>query len=219
MLKKIQLMLVSGLVSFILFSGTALAHCDTLDGPVVVAAKKAIEKGDVTPVLKWIHKEDEAEIKELFKKTLTVRAAGPEAKELADLYFLETLVRIHRAGEGQPYTGLKPGGQPEPAVVESDKALETGKAADLIKGITEEVQAGIRRRFDKAFEKKQHAEESVEAGREFVAAYVEFMHYVEGLHQAAKGPGDGHGGHAAHKEVMEAAPQSAQAQGGHHMHE
>lgn len=76
----------------------AAAHCDTLDGPVVATAKAALEKGDITPVLKWIRKEDEKEIVELFNKTLAVRKQGREAKELADMYFFETLVRVHRAG-------------------------------------------------------------------------------------------------------------------------
>ena len=84
------------------------AHCDTLDGPVVKTARAALEKGDVTPILKWVKKENEAEIRDLFKKTLSVRSKGKEAQELADMYFLETLVRVHRAGEGEPYTGLKP---------------------------------------------------------------------------------------------------------------
>jgi hypothetical protein len=43
-----------------------------------------------------------------FTKTLAVRKQSKEAKELADMYFFETLVRIHCAGEGAPYTGLKP---------------------------------------------------------------------------------------------------------------
>ena len=103
------------------------AHCDTLDGPVVKTARDALNIGDVTPILKWVKKENETEMKDLFKKTLTVRSKGKEAQELADMYFLETLVRLHRAGEGEPYNGLKPAGVVEPAVVEADKALEAAQ--------------------------------------------------------------------------------------------
>ena len=158
------------------------AHCDTLDGPVVKTAKAALEKGDVTPILKWVKKEDDAEIRGLFNKTLIVRSKGKEAQELADMYFLETLVRLHRAGEGEPYTGLKPAGIVEPAVVEADKALESGSVDNLVKLITESASKGIRERFTKAKEAKRHADHSVENGREFVAAYVQFTHYVERLH-------------------------------------
>ena len=40
----------------------AFAHCDTLDGPVVKTARAALEKGDVTPILKWVTNEYETEI-------------------------------------------------------------------------------------------------------------------------------------------------------------
>lgn len=161
------------------------AHCDTLDGPVVKTAKAALKKADVTPLLKWVKKENEAEIKDLFKKTLIVRSKGKKAQELADMYFFETLVRLHRAGEGAPYTGLKPAGVVEPAVVEADKALESGSVENLVKLVTEAVSKGIRERFSETKELKEHADQSVEAGREFVEAYVQFTHYVEGLHLEA----------------------------------
>ncbi len=167
----------------------AFAHCDTLDGPVVTAAKTALEKKDITPVLKWIKPEHEAELKTAFARTLVVRAQGKEARELADQFFFETLVRVHRAGEGAPYTGLKPAGtKVDPAVEAADQALESGKADALIKAVTDETAAGIRQRFTDTVEKKKHAEHNVEAGREYVAAYVEFVHYFEALHKTATRP-------------------------------
>ena len=173
----------------------AEAHCDTLDGPVAQAAREALEKGDVTPVLKWVKKEQEGEIRAVFAKTLAVRAKGTEARELADTWFIETLVRIHRAGEGAPFTGLKPAGAEEPVVAASDRALAHGSADELVKHVTEAVTAGIRERFARALEASKHANESVEAGREFVAAYVEYVHYVERLHNDAKSAAhaEGHG--------------------------
>lgn len=167
-------------------SNLVWAHCDTLDGPVVQAAKKALEKGDITPVLKWVKKENEAEVRDTFQKTLTVRGKGPEAQELADRYFFESLVRIHRAGEGAPYAGLS--AEPvEPIIAAADQALERGSVEDLAKHVTEAVASGIRKRFAASAEKKKHADDSVAAGREFVEAYVDFTHYVERLHLDASG--------------------------------
>jgi hypothetical protein len=181
-----------GLGMIFLVPQVAQAHCDTLDGPVVLTAMKALEKGDVTPILKWVKKENEAEIRALFKKTLAVRSKGPEAKELADRYFLETLVRLHRAGEGAPYTGLFP--EPvEPVIAEADKSLENGSVDHLVKLISEAVASGIRKRFTHTLEKKKHADESIDAGREFVEAYVDFTHYVERLYNDAKGGPVEHG--------------------------
>ena len=171
--------------------GTAAAHCDTMDGPVVATAQAALEKGDVTPVLKWVKKDDEKEIRDLFQKTLVVRSKGKEARELADMYFFETLVRIHRAGEGAPYTGLK--SEPaEPVIQAADKALETGSVDALVKLVSDAVATGIRERFAHAKETKKHADENVEAGREFVEAYVEFTHYAERLHVDAAAHGAHH---------------------------
>src|SRR5512146_166140 len=111
----------------LLLPRTAVAHCDTMDGPVVKAAQLALRAGDATPVLKWVPKADEAQIRALFERTLKVRALSPEARELADNYFFETLVRVHRAAEGEPYTGLKPAGtEVEPGIALADKALQMG---------------------------------------------------------------------------------------------
>jgi hypothetical protein len=174
-------------MSFWFIPNISGAHCDTLEGPVVKAAKIALEKGDITPVLKWVKKEHEKEIHEVFKKTMAVRAKGPEAKELADMFFFETLVRLHRAGEGAPYTGLKPGEAVEPIIAEADKALESGSADKLVKLVTDAVAKGISERFSHAKETKKHADENIEAGRKFVEAYVEFTHYVERLYLDAMG--------------------------------
>ncbi len=183
----------SFLVGFFFFSITSvLAHCDTTEGPVILDAKQALKKGDVTPVLKWVKKDNEDEIRAVFKKTLAVRAKGPEAKELADTYFFDTLVRLHRAGEGAPYNGLKRT-PVEPIVAMSDQALKTGSIESLLKNISAEIREGVKQRFSEALEKTKHADESVEAGREFVEAYVQYVHYIEGIHAAITSKGEHHG--------------------------
>ena len=131
------------------------AHCDTMDGPVVVDAKAALSKADVSGVLKWVATDKEEEIRTAFQKTLAVRSKGSEARELADLYFFETLVRVHRAGEDAPYTGLKPAGtDPGPAVSAADRALEQGNVDELAKRTGELSEAGVRERFARANEAK-----------------------------------------------------------------
>lgn len=159
----------------------AFAHCDTLEGPVVQDARLALEKGEVTPVLKWVTPENEADIREAFRKTIVVRKQSADARDLADMYFFETLVRIHREGEGAPYTGLKPAGEVEPGIAAADKALESGSADALVQELSAALAASVRKQFEQAAAAKKHADESVEAGREYVEAYVTFIHYVERL--------------------------------------
>lgn len=176
-------------MSFVLFTPTpAAAHCDTMDGPVVKAAQTALKVGDVTPVLKWVSQTDEPQIRLAFERTLKVRALGPDARDLADHYFFETLVRIHRAGEGEPYTGLKPAGTAiEPGIALADDALAGGSADALVKEVAAEVASGLRRRFTRVQETAKHASDSVEAGRLYVAAYVDFIRYMENMQQFLKG--------------------------------
>lgn len=169
------------------------AHCDGMDGPVVQAAQKALETGNVNPVLIWVLKDNEAEIKNAFQKTLAVRKLNPQAKELADMYFFETLVRIHRAGEGEPYAGLKPAGRDlDPAIPAADKAIESGKLEPLLKILTETVETEVREKFKVVAAKKKFKPDDVEAGREYVEAYVPFVSYIERIYATAKGEAKGH---------------------------
>ncbi len=196
---RFKVFLVLGMMSaLLLLPHPAVAHCDSLDGPVVTAARLALNSGDVTPVLKWVRQADESQVRSAFDRALKVRALNPEAREMADNYFFETLVRVHRAGEGEPYTGLKPAGTGvAPGIALADKALETASADDLIKQVSAEVAHGIGERFARAQAASRHADQSVEAGRQYVAAYVEFIHYVENVHQALAGPASHAHGQAA----------------------
>lgn len=174
--------------AIVMFSGQgkAFAHCDTLDGPVIQDARAALEKGDITPALKWVKKDTEPEIRAAFDKALAERKSN---KDAADMKFFETLVRVHRAGEGAAFTGLKPSGYVEPIIAWADKALETGSIDNLTQEMATHLTSGVKERFEHAFKLKKHKDESVEAGREYVEAYVEYVHFIEGLHDMISGKG------------------------------
>ncbi|HLE33272.1 MAG TPA: DUF6448 family protein [Bacteroidota bacterium] len=174
-------------------------HCDTMNGPVVTAARKALEKGDVNLVLIWVQKADESEIKEAFQKALAVRKLGGEAKALADKYFFETVVRVHRAGEGVGFMGLKADDtEVHPGIEAADQALEKGSVEELVHHATSAVEQGIHRQFVHALEMKKAMNGDVEAGREFVKAYVRFIHYAERVFESAKLLGEHGGGEHIH---------------------
>ena len=194
-IKASPLFIVSAAVCVlaILLPSATFAHCDGLDGPVVITAQKALDTGNVTPVLIWAQKQDEDAINDAFQKTLAVRKLDPQAKDLADRYFFETLVRVHRAGEGAPYTGLKPAGRDlGPAVPAGDRALEDGKLQPLAKLLMQIIEKGLHEQFDQAMARRKFKLDDVEAGREYVAAYVTYIHYVERLYEAAKVSAHGH---------------------------
>ncbi len=189
-----NLSLSAGLACALMFlPAVANSHCDSMDGPVVTAAKRALESNNVNLVLIWVRKDDEPIIREAFARTMAVRSLNGDARALADMYFFETLVRLHRAGEGVGYTGLKPAGTPvEPGIESADNALKTGKIDEVVRYLSVAVSRHIREKFSDVLAKQNFAIDSIEAGREYVKAYVEFIHYVERLHQAVALPAGGH---------------------------
>lgn len=174
-------------------SSHASAHCDSMSGPVVKDAQTALASKTIDPVLKWVGEDDEAAIKNAFEMTLAVRGESDVAKKVADTYFFETLVRIHRATEGEGFTGLKPARSVDPVIAATDRALENGKGKKLAADTAAAVQEAIHQRFADAHSKRQVAEQSVEQGREYVKAYVELTHFVVGLdHLVSSGPSHKH---------------------------
>lgn len=170
-----------------------IGHCDGLDGPVVQLAIKALDSGNVNYVLPWVRENDEPEIRSAFEHAVSVRKLSPDAKALADRHFFETLVRIHRAGEGAPFTGLKPAGRDlGPAIPAADMALKDGSIEKVIKLLTDAVVEGLHRRFHAAFSRRGFAPDDVKAGREFVEVYVPYIHYVERLWRDATSAAQGH---------------------------
>lgn len=181
----------------LLATANVWAHCDTMNGPVVKAGRQALDSKDIRLVLIWVQPANEPEIRAAFDKALAVRALGGEAKELADRYFFETLVRVHRAGEGAPYAGLKEE-EVEPGIAAAEHALQEGSLKDLSKELTGALQKQLEESFRKVTSARTFKPTDVEAGRRYVAAYVSYIHFVERLHQSIESGAEGHGteGHA-----------------------
>ena len=147
-------------------------HCDSLDGPVVRAAAAALAERDIDLVLPYVPADDEREVTRAFEQTLHVEPLGPEAKQLADEWFFENVVRLHRAGEGAPYTGLKPAGLGHgPVVPVAERAIERGSPDELVALLTGMVETAIRERFAEVMELRAHVNGDLTADR----AYVESM--------------------------------------------
>lgn len=184
-------------IMFTLFSASqAFAHCDSYDGPVIKDAFKAFQQNNVSLVLKWVNPEHEQEIKSLFDKTLKIKkTADKEISKIVETHFLETLVRLHREGEGEPYTGLKPAGSVTPVIQMADASIANNTADVLVSKLKAHIENDIREKYQLVQELSKTKDESVEKGRAYVAAYVKYTHTLEGLEAALKG----HEGHGAEK--------------------
>lgn len=164
-----------------LFVRTASAHCDTEDGPAVTDGRRALETGNVNIALKWVHQGDEAEVRDAFARAVAVRDLSPEARDLADRYFLDVLIRVHRAGEGAGFDGIKPtGAHVPPQVVAADEALSLGRIDPLRGLVDDERWDELERRFDRAVALKGFDVDDLVAAREYMEAYVSFFKYAEG---------------------------------------
>jgi len=181
---------------------TVQAHCDTAAGPAVKDGRKALETGNINYALKWIPADGEAELSDVFENALKVRTLGAEAAELADRLFLETMVRIHRMGEGVGFTGIQPiGTQIDPVIKAADEAIVLGSDADLLPMVPEERRAELDERFQAAVALKDFDVQDVAAGRRYLAAYVSFFKYAEGEdheHHGHEGHGHERHGHSEH---------------------
>jgi len=196
---------------------TASAHCDTMDGPTVMDGIKAIESNNVNYVLKWVQPDYEKEITDIFNLSMKVKDLSPEAKELAEKYFFENLVRIHRAGEGAPFDGLKPSGTTiDEKVLAADESIEVGNLSPLEGLIEEEKVPELTERFEKVMSLKDFDVNNVEEGREYIEAYVKFFKFAEGEEdhhgeavETAHGTADNHSEEEASHEAVEASTQAA----------
>lgn len=190
---KTLVVVLVGVIGVVLAPGAALAHCDSIDGPVASAAVQALDTKNVHVALPYAPPEAEKEIIAAYEQALVVRAKGPEAKALADRYFMETVVRLHRAGEKAAYTGLQPAGRDfGPAIPAAEHALAAGELKPLMELMEHQLHDGLEARFEHV----RHAghavvaptsKDDVPAARERVSAEFAFVGYVEGIYQAIKG--------------------------------
>lgn len=82
---KANMLIPASIAAGLLFAvQSAQAHCDSLDGPVANAVQKALETGNVNPLLAYAPATGEAEIRATFEKSRKVRDLGTDARALAD---------------------------------------------------------------------------------------------------------------------------------------
>jgi hypothetical protein len=195
-MKKVSIAIVAAALLF--GAQNAQAHCDAIDGPVAKAAQKALENGNVNPVLAYAPAAAEAEIRVAFDKSRKVRVQGAEASALADQAFMETVIRLHRAGEGAAYTGLKAAGADYgPVIPAAEHAVETGDLTKLKAVLNELIEHALSERLAHVRELQKVSREpktaaEVSAARERISAELGLITFAETVHQAIQGKGSEH---------------------------
>jgi hypothetical protein len=162
-------------------------HCDSIDGPVAVAAAQALESNDVSLVLPYVHREGEVEVAQAFDLAVRARSLGRDSREVANRWFFETVVRIHRAGEGAPYTGLKPAGlDVGPVIPLAEDVIATGDPTPLADFLITTVRDQVQRHFNSMKEAQVTAtrEGTIEAQREHVEAMLGLEVWAHSVYKA-----------------------------------
>ena len=176
------------LMAFMFFAALpASAHCDSFDGPVIKDALTALKQNNVELVLKWVEPQHEKEITDKFNQTLRLKGKNKEINDVLETSFLETLVRLHREGEGAPYTGLKPEGSTTKLVQMADNSLAKKDVNEVINIVTSHLKEVLQDKYTKAIELSKTKENSVDEGRAYVEAYVEYTHTLEAIEHILHG--------------------------------
>jgi hypothetical protein len=171
-------------------------HCDSIKGPVVTAARKALDADRVDLVLPYVKKAGEDEIRKAFALVRAARNEGAEAKDVADRFFFETVVRVHRAGEGAPYTGLKIDADEGPVIPVAERAIERHDIGELATVLGDAVRHEAQRRLDEIRRLESRADGDVDRMREYVESVLGLQVWAHGVHLAIEG--GAHGGEHHH---------------------
>lgn len=169
-------------------------HCDSLDGPVVTAARQALDAGEPERVLPFVPAAGETEVRAAFEEARAVREQSPQARELADRWFFENVVRVHRAGEGAPYTGLKPAGlDVGPVIPVAERSIDSGSSEELATLLAGIVTEEVERRLARVLELRRAADGDIAATRRYVEAMLGLQVWAHGLYRATRGDPRHHG--------------------------
>ncbi|MFW9973020.1 MAG: DUF6448 family protein, partial [Candidatus Odinarchaeota archaeon] len=148
------------------------------------AAKEALSEKNINLILPWVPEEAEEELEKIFKKTLTIREKGKESAELADLWFFENAVRLHRIGEGKGFTGLKPAGLDwGPIVPRADKAIENKNPNEVIDFLKNTIEDKLKEKFQYIMALINYDKNDVKNARKYVHAILDFTLFSNHLYK------------------------------------
>jgi hypothetical protein len=173
------------LVCSIVFAATvcsprAAAERDLADEIVAQAARDALRTGDFTPIVIWVQKPQEQALHAAFRQTQAVRVLNREARELADEYFVDVAVRLHREAERDLFDG--------PARRAATRALAEHDGEIVVDVIVDRMRANLRARLRDVAQRRDFARGDVAGGRAYVASYTAFLRYAAALYAAATAP-------------------------------
>jgi len=148
---------------------------------------KALDAQDVEIALAFVDEASEAEVRTIFEEVSEIRTLRATVREIADRLFTETVVRLHRASEGAPFTGLKPAGLDHgPVIPVAERAIRTGSPDELIGELTHEVEVEVKARLDRVLALRARAHEGLRPAREYTSAMLALQVWSNQVHRSLR---------------------------------
>jgi hypothetical protein len=152
------------------------------DGPVISAAKRALETGNAHYILIWIPEESENTVKNLLEKAYCERYTQKNAyNHIVDWYF-ETINHLHSVHYG-PYNLTISTKAPEEKTIIFlvERTCESGNFEEITTVIQDTPSGEMRQRFNDVMKKRNYGVENIAAGRVYVSAFTDFIAFVNNL--------------------------------------
>lgn len=155
---------------------------DVIQGPVVKAAKMALETGNVNYILIWLPEESENTLKNLLEKTCCKRSSRMNMQNQAYDWYFATVNRFFSTSRSYDYLKTQFGGLAEkPLVLKVDTAIESGNFEEIRDIIPITHEADAKQRFLHVMNMRNYPVNDIAAGRAYVSAFFDFNRYVHDL--------------------------------------
>lgn len=155
---------------------------DSHNGPMMIAAKRALETGKAHHILIWIPEKSENTLKNLLEKVCCKRRIQADGHDrIVDWYF-ETISRFHSGYYGPHNLNISTKTPEEKSIIFLvESACESGNFEEITTVIRDTPTGEMRQRFDDVMKKRNYCEENIAAGRVYVSVFTYFIAFVNNL--------------------------------------
>jgi hypothetical protein len=155
---------------------------DEMQGPVVKAAKMALETGNVNYILIWLPEESENTLKNLLEKTCCTRSSRMNMKNRAYDWYFEMVNRFFNIGRPRDNLTIRGGLAEKPLDLKVDKAIESGNFEEIRDIIPVTHEADAKQRFLHVMNMRNYPVNNIAEGRAYVSAFFDFNRYMHDLY-------------------------------------
>lgn len=149
------------------------------NGPVMSAAKKALETGKAHHILIWIPEASENTLKNLLEKACCERRIQTDGYDhIIDWYFA-TVRRFHSVGYGPRNLNISLKTLEEKTIISLvERACESGNFEEIAMVIPDIPAGELRQQFNDVMKKRNYDVENIAAGRVYVSEFTDFIAFV-----------------------------------------